>query len=362
MSKVIHEIKKVSELNKYINQKGFVEIMLRRKDAKFSEIVRVLPEALIDNKDNTKEITAKLLELGKDVNKNIKDVRKEMNNVKTGIGDLTNIAKDMAMQVEDLFDMTECVQALSYLNTGLALANIAVDVTGFAMLSMKLDTLGKEVHNIDVKLDKLADANKHEKIADFQKLIMQFNSISTKIRDKEGVEPDSIENLLIKMRAFVSEMLRDLSDEVFEKEVILEIINTLMPAYTILFCEYLDRYYFEKQKEPANYDMFISLYDELVESNFVQKLEDYYFLDMKMHNIDVIDIINAQMLLGLNGRVQVEDQLEILKTLKTEENVKEFERDLDNYVREEIGEKISEISGLLNVSEDKCRETLQLGA
>ena len=164
------------------------------------------------------------------------------------------------------------------------------------------------------------------------------------------------------MRAFVSEMLRDLSDEVFEKEVILEIINTLMPAYTILFCEYLDRYYFEKQKEPANYDMFISLYDELVESDFVQKLEDYYFLDMKMHNIDVIDIINAQMLLGLNGRVQVEDQLEILKTLKTEENVKEFERDLDNYVREEIEEKISEISGLLNVSEDKCRETLQLGA
>lgn len=56
-----------------------------------------------------------------------------------------------------------------------------------------------------------------------------------------------------------------------------------------------------KHKLPANYDIYLNLYDELEEANYRKKLEsfyyEYYFAEEKMNIIDVLDLLNAQILL-----------------------------------------------------------------
>ncbi len=338
-----------------------IELVVRRKDGKIGKILKVAAKDL-SNSGNGDQLASVAMSAIKKTNKGLADVRKEMNALNNGMSALTSITKDMASEVSGIFSMTQSVQMLSYLNVGLSMANIAVDIAGFAIIAAKLNDLSKEVQAIDAKLDKVVDANKHEKIAEFQKLIMSFNSMSDSIRDNSNVNMSKLEDLISEMRAFISEMLRDLQDGVFEEEVLLNIINTLMPAYTILFCEHLDRYYFEKQAVPSNYPIWICLYEELASSNFKQRLEDYYFFEEGMHHIDAVDAVNAQILLGLNGRVQVEDQLEILKTFKTREAVEEFDKQLDEVVQQEVQEAVPEMAKIFNVGEDKCREALRLGA
>ena len=48
--------------------------------------------------------------------------------------------------------------------------------------------------------------------------------------------------------------------------------------------------------------------------------------------MDVFELTNVQMLIGVNHRVQIEDQAELLQSLKTKENIEAYEKKLDEYV------------------------------
>lgn len=58
--------------------------------------------------------------------------------------------------------------------------------------------------------------------------------------------------------------------------------------------------------------------------------------EKKLPNLEVIDILNAQSLLGINGRVQVEDQLNLVRFFETEEKLNQFEKDVDNLVKAQV--------------------------
>ena len=346
------------ELLKYKNKKGFIEVFTRARNGQISEVIRIIPDRL-GKTNNGDQLVSKMLAVASKTNKGLADVRKEMNLLNNGVEALTSITKDMASQVNGLFSMTKSVKALSYLNIGMSLTNIAVDVVGFAIIAAKLNDINRE---LQMKIDKLSDAVLNEKIARCKDLTMSFIIICEAMEDGKNVELSELEKLIQGMSTFVSEMILDLQKDTFGEEEMLSIINTIMPEYTILFCEYLDRYYFENKKIPAIYNMWIGLYDELVNSNFRQRLTDYYFFKEKMHDLDVIDVVNAQMLLVLNGRVQVEDQVEILKTLETREAVEEFRKNVADAAMKEAEGMVPEMAKILNVSEHECREALLKGA
>lgn len=362
MSRQVIEAEKLKDIIPAFAYKdhNFIEVVSRREDGRIGDLIRVTAQNLEkDNNDN--QLANAAMNAIRKTNKGLADVRKEMGSLSNGIDKLSSNMKDMASQVDSIFSSVECVKTLSYLNTGLSLANIAVDVAGFAMIAVMLNNLDKKIQVLDFKLDKLVVERRNEKIKEFQKLIMRFNTMKDCIT-KDNVDMKEMETLIFDLRAFISEMIRNMQESVFEEEIVLNIINTLMPTYTILFCEYLDRYFFENKTTPPNYEMFMNLYDEINNSNFKQKLEDYFFFEEKMHSIDVLDTINAQMLLGINGRVQVEDQLEILKKFETREAIEEFDRKLDEIAYQEAEATIPEMAKIFNVDENKCREALQLGA
>ena len=342
-----------------VAQKGLAEIALRRADAKFKAMVkcRILGEA-IASEEIPQRIASSAMQLSIPGTNSMESIRGTLRAFEKGLGKqvtaLTATTKNMAIQVDSIYSMTSSVRSLSYLNIGISMANLAVDVAGFIVVNDKLNVLHSDVQLIANIIKKLAIVQKNEKISECQKLIMRFNSMSAKIQSADVVNLDDLENLIIDMRAYISEMILNLQNDVLETKLVLKIIFSLLPAYTLLFGEYTKRYYYGKQCLPANYEIFLKLYDELEGMNFRGRLHDYYFLDQKMHSQEVLDVLNAQTLLGLNGKVQIEDMASMLKMLETREKIEAFDRGLDSFVYSWVKEKVPVIAEDSGVSEKEC--------
>ena len=342
-----------------VTQKKVAEIAMRRADAKFKSIIkcRVLGDS-VSNNDVPHRVASSALQLGFSRTNSVESIRGTIRAFEKRLGTqvtaLTETTKNMAVQVDNIYSLTSSVRAISYLNTGISMANLVVDVVGFIVVNNKLNALNTEVLLVANNVNKIANAQKNEKIAECQKLIMRFNSISSKLQNGDVVNLDDLENLIIDMRAYISEMILNLHDEALGTELILKIIFSLLPAYTLLFGDFTKHYYYEAHNLPANYEMFLKLYDELESVNFRGKLHDYYFLDQKMHSQEVLDVLNAQTLLGLNGRVQIEDQTSILQILETQEKVEAFDKGLDRVICSWAKEKVPVIANNSGVSEEEC--------
>ena len=342
-----------------VAQKGLVEIALRRADARFKAMIkcRILGEA-VESEGIPQRVATSAMQLSIHGTNSMESIRGTLRSFEKGLWSqattLTATTKNMALQVDSIYRLMSSVRSLSYLNAGISMANLAVDIAGFIVVNDKLNILNSEVQLVANNINKIANVQKNEKISDCQKLIMRFNSMSAKMQTEDVVNLDDLENLIIDMRAYISEMILNLHDEALGTERVLQIIFSLLPAYTLLFGEFTKRYYYEKKRLPANYEMFLNLYDELEEVNFRTKLHDYYFLDQKMHSQEVLDILNAQTLLELNGRVQIEDQSSMLQILKTRENVEAFDRNLDSFVHSWAKEKVPAIAKNSGVSKREC--------
>ena len=338
-----------------ISQKGLAEIALRRSDAKFRAIVKaIIPGDNTLSEELVQKIQPSALKMSISDTTSISNVRNVMRsfnkNLESNILSLSSATKNMSVQVDSIFHLTNAIRTISFVNTGISLANMAVDVAGFVIINQKLNTVNYEIRNVLSEVKKLSDLAKNEKISECQKLIMKYNSLSSKVLNSEPINIDVIDNLLIDMKTFISEMIRNLMDN--------NMIYILMPAYTQLLNEYNKRIYYSKQSLPANYGTFMTLFIELENNGLRKDLQDYYILKRKMHSQDVIDLLNAKTLVGLNQKVLIEDQVSMMKLLGTPENIEAFDLELDNIVKSFSREKIPVIAKDSGISEHKCSKVL----
>ena len=335
-----------------IRKDGLAEIVFRRVDAKFEEMLKC---KVADN--NVLEKALGLLDANAQSMDMVRStIRKMDRNLGGQLTNLTASAKSMAMQVDRLYQATGIVKKISYLNTALSMANIAVDVAGFAIMDQKLGMVNTQVRQISRQVDKMAAVQRHGKEGEWQKLIMRFNAMTPKLKEPDEAAVDDMEKLLMDMRAFLSEMAKNIEADAMDIEMLLQMIGLLRALYTLLFTVYIREYYYEHQALPANYEMFISVYEELESQAVLDSIEDYYFIDKKLHSQEVLDILNAQTLLALNGKVQIEDQVSLLQILGNREKTEAFEKGLDNVVKLMVEEKIPEIARETGLDEAQCMQ------
>ena len=240
--------------------------------------------------------------------------------------------KDISFDIGSLAKSMNIQNACSFVEIGLSCVNLAATVVGFIVISHQLNDLSADVKQVLHTVEKIANVQKNNLLSEYQKLIMRFNSMSSKIGRNEPVSMDELETLIIDMRAYISEMVMNLTDDAMETEIVLKVINALLPAYTQLFHEFMKRYFYEKESLPANYNMFLDLYREMDSEKFRKIIEEYLFVTEGRHNMEVLELTNIQMLIGVNHRTQIEDEAELLKTLGTRAAVEEYDRRVEAYV------------------------------
>lgn len=342
---------------------GFAEIAFRRSDAKFREMVKC---KIAGNSVINEEILNKIAvsALNTDVlSTDIYDIRKSINKTNINLGNISKSIKTipgslkgLSTKVDGIYQGVNIVKGLSYINVGLSMVNIAADVVGFVVIRNNLLKLNDTVMDIAREVGEISIIQKNSKISECNKLIMQFNSLSSKIQDGDPIDLDSIDNWLINTKTFISEMISNLTGDALEIEVFLNMISSLLPSYTIMLGYYLKSYYFKKKKRPANYDIYINLFCELMEISFDEMLFDYYCLNKNYSLLDTKDVINSQFLINLNDRIFIEDQQYLLETLKTKNKFDEFESKIDVIVENRINEMIPQLSDEGDISQDECKQ------
>jgi len=335
-------------------------IVTRRSDGTLRKFVKC---HVLSNEKITSDASDGLINAIFNVsNKNSVDIgnlRKSMADVKKGIGNLTNITKDMAVNVDQIFKATNITKTLSYLNLGMTMANMAVDIAGFVIVCNKINELGGKVQELSEKIDRCEIRDKNNLIKDSKNFALKSNLRLDMMAKNEEMDLRELGDLVTEYSNHLGMLVNGFIDNSVDSSVSLMLINYIIPSYTTIVSEFLERYYYKYCSMPSGLSTYMYVFDALASSDYISKLEDYYFFDEKLSTIDTMDAVNAQILLGLNGRIQIEDQIQILKTLQNKENVEEFKRKLEEYAKLKFEEDINE---LYNSSEEWKTEIEMLRA
>lgn len=242
---------------------------------------------------------------------------------------LSDTQKTIVSNMDKIFKDTKVLKSVAFLNTGLSVANLSVDIAGFVIISNKLIDMKNELNE---KLDKVVNKDKNDLLQEYQERIIDFGFTAGRISNGEEVPFIEYEKQIKELRTYISKMIKNLVDGVMDVGLSLEIIYALLPAYSLIFNEYLKAYYIKNGKKIPNYEIMYQLYDELLSDEICQIVEDYYFLDKGKTSIEVIDIINMHRLMVLNDKIIANDILELLTSLETPENIKGFNEEIDKGV------------------------------
>lgn len=344
---------------------GFAEIAFRRSDAKFREMIKCkLATDAKTNGSSYEELSSKALGLDVKagdihaIRKNINSINANSSDIKEALERMPSSFKNMVTRMDGIYQGMDAVKGLAYMNIGLSMVNMAVDLIGFKIVSDNLGKLNESLVEISKTIEKMAVVQSNERIKDCDKLIMQFNSLASKIQDDDCVDMDKVDNWLIEAKAYISEMLSNLSNRAMSIEVLLNMIYTLIPSYSIMLSYYLKQYYFQKQKRPLNYDIYLSLFDKIMEDSLDKKLFDYYVLEKHYSLMDAANITDAQLLLSLNAKILIEDQQVMMESLKTKENFEAVDKKIDNIAHERFEEMIQALSDETGISQEEYAQLL----
>lgn len=345
-----------------IMKNGLAEIVLRRKDKKYSSFVKAKIVNSRASEEAKKQIMDAVLRSSADDGRIAAKIRSTLKNVNLASKKLKSIdlgLKDVSLRVEKVLQLTSKVQALSFVNIGLSASNLAVDIVGFVVIANKMRGLSEQINGIAEELSKIKDISVEDMRSNCEKLYLDYNSFVTKIHDGDGLNRDDLEEYLKQAKTFLSKLIRLLQNRSVDAETLLNMIFTLLPAYTSVLCFFLRAYYFEKQATPLNYDSFLEVYQEIKSPGFQNAVQDYYFLERGYDYRDIIDILNVQLFTVFNERLEIEDQLELLKLFSTDEAYYELERSLDASVKKEVEEQAEDIAGRCGEYEAECKRVLQ---
>lgn len=339
-----------------VARKEIAEIALRRADAKFKAMVKckVLGEPVGNDE--------LLLKVAHNVQKlnlpKIESIRGTLRNIDINSGEISNVVKNMSIQFDGVLGSLKSLKNISYLNTGISLANLAVDVAGFMVISDKLTEIDGSLNRIDSNTLKLLGIAKNDLIQEYENHLMKARHIYSKIINDEQTDLEQFCGVILELRNFIQKLINHSVDNTFDEELLSEMIFTLMPAYTFLLSEYTKQYYFQKHRKDVNYDNFISLYDKLANLDIIKKLFDHLILDSEMSIIDATDAVNAQVLFALNNKVQIEDNMRLIEILDTKEKLSELDKELKIIMKDDIQKDIPKIVEECEIEDEECRRII----
>lgn len=316
--------------NEYFNGKQ-AEVVARYANAKFKAFEKCkIVETVASEKVSVEKVAAAIERNAERNRKAISGIADALMKNANNIAALSDTQKRIVNNVDQIFKGTKALKGIAYLNTALSVANLAVDIAGFVIISKKLNALSKELNS---KMDKVINKDKNDLIAEHKELFMRFGFTAGRIKNGDDVPFKEYEDLVTDLSAYISKMEANVIDNVVDTGLGLEIIYTLLPAYSLVFNEYTKAYFLKNGQKPANYEYMYQLYDDLLSEEFKQCIEDYYFLERDKTSIEVIDISNLHRLMVLNDKIIANDIMQLLTKLGTAEKITEFNAEVEKCVQ-----------------------------
>lgn len=202
-----------------VSQKGLAEIALRQANARFREIAKasvhvggneaseIAKNALAELKDTFTRESYTL----RQIQNRTRSVEKHIKKATNSISKIDQTTRSMAMQVDRLFDSTNLIKNVSFINTGVGLANIAIDVAGFQLIDYRLNEVVEQLQRQSQALVSAERRDENNKSGKCLNLCRLYTQIMNRVNDNDTIDYYDIETAIREYESFIHEMILNLT-------------------------------------------------------------------------------------------------------------------------------------------------------
>lgn len=280
----------------------------------------------------------------------MKNTLKQINIDNKTLKDVSDSLKKLTLDTNRIFKSFDVVNKIGCLNIALNGMNLASTIVGCVIIKKQLNDLESKIDGLSKKIDQLKDNELNKINADFHKLVINFNSIATKLRDHDPVNRDQLEAYLRDTNSFISDrLIGSILKSTFDTDDMLSMINALLPSYTLILQYFQMDYFYDKHRIHDNYSTFANLYNELLSDELMKKINDYVFLEKKMSSYDALVATTVEKILVNDQLIQLLSRMEIIKEFSDREQLDEYDNAVNESVKEVILKRVEEKSAEENV-------------
>ena len=346
-------------------QKDFAEVAMRRANAQFKSMVKcpILGEG-VKGTNNPDLIAKAVLKMNAPA---VESVRGMLGKVDLSNKAITDEVKNLSFKIGEVFSsplqkITKLNTGLSFLNSVVSLADLAVNIVGFKIISEKLNKTNEKLVKLESDIEILINNEKVKLRTKYNEIVRSVNDYTDRIEDNENMPLEKFGDFISSLCGFIEALIEDISYNTFDNSFLLEMLYTLMPAYSFMLDTYLKQYYFEKNKFPTNYThgAYTNVFDRILALNKNNRFFDYLVLEKDVHIIDAIDIVNVQNLLAIEYKTQIQDRAKLFETFHSEKELCDFEKELKQIALKDIKQKIPEIiKANSDIDEKECGKFIE---
>lgn len=344
-------------------RKNMVEVVLRNGKAKYKAMIKCALSNASDSSGKNEIFNTVLNSESannyaiEQVNHAVRNVGKGIKKVDGHIVSLSNQVKDMSVNVDSIFKSVNMIKAMAVLNVGLSMANMAVNVIGFVVISNHLNEIDRQLVTIAGKLDDVKNLKKNELIQEFHQVTMYYNSLSDDISNGKN-DLRRQEEFLIETNSFFGKLKGNIMDKSLEISDLLKMIYSLIVPYTAILNSFVTAYYLENQKLPSNYESFTEIYDSLLDDSYLDTVERYWFIDRDQNNHDTYLAIDAMMLLTIQCKAEILDRMEILKVFNTKDKLDSLNEAMNEEMTQQAEKDAMKVADALHKDPAECKQVL----
>lgn len=317
MPDMLH-IEPVEELKPLLNDRGFMEIIVRDRNKRYRTFAKVAMDKV------------KKAEAQKGLNKAI------------------SLLKNNANVGEKLISEIDSIAKLSSLNLMMSGINLCSSYVGFAMMSKKLNGIGEQLKAIESMLKKNETIKTNY---DFDIIRQSHLEMLDCIKRQSEYPLEKMHDLLKNEFAMLKRLQSMFGASITsDPEALLVCLLLLASMFSVTLKYYDEAYYFtyrdtinnSDEKWHLQHDEWLSIFDALSSREFIEKIQDYGFFEIGLNTTE-----NTAFYIGYFDQVQtlkqeiVDNQTIIVKT-DDHEGLKEFAAYNSKVVRNKLENALQE--------------------
>lgn len=337
------------EVAKKLAKKGYVEVVKRAKNGQIQQILKVAEKQLIETGGNGNSI--ELIQKAYQATKELKKVNKMTLGIGKNIASMSQDIKDISSAIETLSGYASIAAKLNWVSIGMQAANLVVSAAGFKIISDKLNKLEAQIKDLDIKTEKLLSKATIDINAKFKSIRTEYYQMLDAEKLGDEYTSDKLKELTVKMAGLL-DYLYDcfMYDATNHPDIIMNCIYALLPMYTNVLMKYNRDYYYRNydgidasKKRNIQYDEWLQAINKLRSLDFLDKLQDYCFLEMNLSVKETHDAVITTYLMALMAETGIEDDEKIYESLSNMQQYRVFTEELKEEAWDTIMKTAAEI-------------------
>ena len=221
-------------------------------------------------------------------------------------------------KLDQIFVPLQNLQILSVLNTALAAANLVATVAGMVVICNKLNSMDHKLDAIQKEIAAVQNFNNEMQINNpCSKMIDDYKMLEAALKRGKPVPEAKIEELINNCKVYINSIY-NLQDSL-SMDSALSMMFTLLPIMANCIMIYYRQFYDPDQGAHPLHDGWMKVFDNLSAPEFMDRIQDYLFIEKNMTNRQVNEYLDCQRLLIYSYRTRIEELLADLKACGNKE-------------------------------------------